>query len=667
MRAGVRSLLVTFAAIGAVGAVVAHHRLRSLAVLICGLALSLSACRPAPQVTLSAGPPGVAREDSSTLLIAVPLENGGTAAVNSVAVTSIDLQSATRTKPTAFPVQLGDVAAKGRGVVEAAFASRGLTSDQRYLLNVEGTYVANGRSGRFSVSREVSLPPLAPGSAPLHQAQASPDSVRGAPFTHRAITIPAEVNKPGPPTPSGVRRGTLQPTTPVTGPDTAHTTGAARGRRVSWVANDLQFVTNTAFGTTGGLPDDPSGASGASVALNGPGVVLATGNTYGSFSTNGGQTFTQLDPTAIFPNLDGTGKLIDGGLCCDQVVHYSPSVNRFFWLMLFLPGADGSSRLRLASASPEALASSGGTAWTYWDLTSALFGQTGHMFDYPDLSVGDHFLYVSADIWPGLLVARIPLTELRDGVTIHIGYTNPNDNSAYGKHLIQNPLDEIFWAGSPSTSLLRVFSIKEGSNSYSWRDVPINSYPYGSRTSPGPDGTDWLASLFSGGPGGIRLKSLVSDEIWFEWMADRGGGFPQPHIQYVRLNHANLGVVEQSQIWNATLAFGYAAFANANNKVGVALAYGGGGLFGTPAVGIMGDHVVYPPCASTANASRFGDYTTIRQAFPNSGLFSATVYCVGPGPRFDPHYVLFGRSIDVNPPPISAVPGRKRRSLALGS
>jgi hypothetical protein len=40
--------------------------------------------------------------------------------------------------------------------------------------------------------------------------------------------------------------------------------------------------------------------------------------------------------------------------------------------------------------------------------------------DYPDLSVGDNFLYLSCDVvGNGLQVTRIPLNELRDRLTIN--------------------------------------------------------------------------------------------------------------------------------------------------------------------------------------------------------------------------------------------------------
>ncbi len=120
----------------------------------------------------------------------------------------------------------------------------------------------------------------------------------------------------------------------------------------------------------------------------------------------------------------------------------------------------------------------------------------------------------------------------------------------------------------------------------------------------------------------------------------------------VRLDHDTYKVLEQTQIWNQDYAFGYASFDQTNNEVGMSLAYGGNGAYGTAAVGIFGDGVVYQACPSTANANRYGDYTTVRTASPNSGLYSAAVYCVSPGLTFDPRYILFGRSANVNPAPI---------------
>lgn len=633
-------------------------------------------------VLISTDRPGVGQEEPGVLLLAIPIVNRGAGTATEIEVESIILMAAKRLAPTALPVSVGSLSSKHRAVVDAAFSAEGLKERGRYVLVVKGRYVAASKAQHFSGRHVIEVPPRSPGSGQLRTARVESHTVRGAPYRPQQPKLGREVNEAGPPVPTGTLRGDLKPATKATQIGTPsysekavyrHSPTGSPGRFVLAPAhsedasdegfertagNDLVFVRNTALGNIGTSPQDSSVASGGGFGGE-PEVVFTSGNWYGAYSVDGGASFKTLNPTAIFPNNDAAGNQIDGGFCCDQVIHYSARVQRFFWLMQFSSGPTGENRLRLASASPSAIVSSGGTAWTYWDLTSATFGLGNASMDYPDMSVGDNYLYVSVDntgAGAGLLVARIPLTDLQAGGGIGIGYTTPSDSaSAYGVHMIQSPGDEIFWAGHPSASVLRVFSCKEGSNQYFWRDVKIASYPQTDFTSISPDGSDWLGSLFSGGPGGVRLMQTGMDEIWFEWMGARGGGFPFPHVQVVRLNHSDLHVIEQTQIWNDAFAFGHASFTSANLRVGMALAYGGGPQYGTAAVGIFGDLVVYSPCSSAANSGRYGDYTTVRQASPNGALFSAEVYCVGAGPVNDPHYVLFGRSDDVNPPPIGAI------------
>ena len=258
--------------------------------------------------------------------------------------------------------------------------------DKQYLLKVKGTYVAEGRTFHFVLHRRISLPPPVSGEDEASTGSAESNVVSDAPFPPDIIVGPpeAEVNPLGPPVPTGPLRGSVTPTSPaaevlepeVLEPVEDADLGVFRVKPQQ-VANPLVFVRNTPFRITGGVPRDPSGASSGN-------VVLASGNTYASLSTDGGRTFTQLDPTTIFPNRDATGNLIDGGLCCDQVIHYIPSINRFVWLMQFNRArrpmdpaggaATGPNRLRIAVASPQGIIDSGGTAWTFWDLTSGTFG-----------------------------------------------------------------------------------------------------------------------------------------------------------------------------------------------------------------------------------------------------------------------------------------------------
>jgi hypothetical protein len=523
-----------------------------------------------------------------------------------------------------------------------------------------------------------------PGKGESRSFSTPPNKVQGAQYPHIDIEAVGQedehLNNSGlPPVPNGPLRGSLAPTThamSVFHPEDFSAPGGGPGPLGAATDGDpVVFGKNTPFGKTGGTPPDPSGASSGN-------VVLTTGNTYASLSTDGGDTFTLLDPTTIFPSgptKDAAGNLLDNGLCCDQVIQYAPSIDRFIWLMQFCgSGAtclQGNNRIRIAAASPQDILNSAGTAWTYWDLLSSTFGGT---MDYPDMSVGNNFLYVSFDIvGTGLQVVRIPLQEIH-AVTINFNYTKASDSSvAYGSHITQNTGDTVFWAGHNNNSQLRVFSWPENSGSYSWRNVDIQSWLSSDYSSLAPDGTNWLAFNFpeeqgqpaAGIVGATRRQfwGLVppaapppAGEIWFAWTAGRGGGFPHPYVRIVRLKDMDFSAVHEDQIWNSDNAYAYPCLAtNAVGEVGISVAWGGNKkYYPNHGVGIFGDFVIWITATSDAAINRYGDYLTVRRHFPNTNLFSAEGYAVLKnkppltGTRFDPHYILFGRNSVVNPAPL---------------
>jgi hypothetical protein len=359
-----------------------------------------------------------------------------------------------------------------------------------------------------------------------------------------------------------------------------------------------------------------------------------------------------LDPTTIFP-ADAVG------FCCDQIVQYVPSIDRFIWLLQ-------GSGMRMATASPAQIISSKGTAWTYWNLTPGVFGEpTGTGFDYPELAVGSNSLYLSWDAgWPGCPtgcnsgreVVRASLSQIQAGGTIGLGYTTPSDSgNAWGSHLSQDTGDEIFWAGHNNTSSMRIYSLKEGSNTYFWQDVGISSWSNSGLSSSTPDGQDWMNKL-SGFPGNAVIGvTRTVNQVWFAWSAGTDNNFQQPHVEMVTLNidnnnPPNLSVNQQVQVWNNSYAFGYPALATnaCTNEVGMSLEGGGDGNYENHLVGFWGDFIAYITTDSNVGTTRFGDFVTIRQApvtDANPGnLFDAFGYGLDtPGTTPDPHYVLFGR------------------------
>lgn len=400
-------------------------------------------------------------------------------------------------------------------------------------------------------------------------------------------------------------------------------------------------------------------------------VVMASGNWYAMYSLDGGASFTAIDPTTIFPNT------ADGGFCCDQVLQYAPSIDRFIWLMQFQPGSDGNSRLRIASASPQDVINSRATAWTYWDITNGAIGipalaDTTGPLDYPDMSLGDNHLYLSVDgrggANIGLVVVRIALNEIQAGGTINFWFTHPGDSrSAFGAHITQNTGDEVFWCGTGSpkdNGTLQVFSWKADSTTYFWRDVSLKyNWANGTISSSAPDGNDWLQKLdnfprFAA----IGATRRNANEVWFAWSCAAGDGghggfnFPNPHVQVVKIDVKNgYKLLDHFPIWNPDYAFAYPSLAtNDRQEVGITLGWGGDTAYAQAAVGILGDFVVWYPEASDRATTRWGDYVTVRRASPQTGMFAGFGYATlkdtsTAGFHFDPWYILFGRQSVVNP------------------
>lgn len=157
-------------------------------------------------------------------------------------------------------------------------------------------------------------------------------------------------------------------------------------------------IFNTDDPSAGDNPDpviffkyDPSGQTGSksftdaadiSGTDSGRDVVLLSGNWYCDYSLDGGATFTRVNPTTIFP----AG--FANGFCCDQVVDYIPSIDRFVWFMQHNADASGGA-FRLAAASTGDILKNFSTAWTYWDFRASDFGLGTDDLDYPDLSFSE--------------------------------------------------------------------------------------------------------------------------------------------------------------------------------------------------------------------------------------------------------------------------------------
>jgi hypothetical protein len=131
-------------------------------------------------------------------------------------------------------------------------------------------------------------------------------------------------------------------------------------------------------------PAEPSEASDGRV------VVYTTNDRVG-FSVNGGASFVSFDPASLYKDAPF------GGADGDQVVQFIPSINRFVWLDQYWGNAAGANEYRLAVFPPTAVTASGLSFWTYWDITAADFSLPRPFLDFPDLAVGNGYLYLSCN------------------------------------------------------------------------------------------------------------------------------------------------------------------------------------------------------------------------------------------------------------------------------
>ena len=622
--------------------------------------------------TLSAGAPGDSLLDPSTLAAALTIRNTGTGDAQNVSAAAITLRGGALTSPTPLPFNLGTIPAVGAAVLNADFSGVFAPSAAEKLM-VSGTYTAGGATYCFDFAADFTIPKAAPGSSPLHYVQVTSNSVSGGGFPPGTNgnqgeddsgnwTVPIGPLVAGTPSaPTGMTLGAQ------TAGDTAFLAPLATPSVVFTANKDMYasdfFPGAPRLGQNCGMDlnaftefcAEPSGAGEPA------GTIFATANWLNVWSTDGGTSFHPVDPHKVFPD-----KPI--GFCCDQIVQYAPTIDRFIWLIQGCGAScDNDPGFRLAVSSTADIGTYAATAWTYWDLPAKFlaspFNNASPTVDFPDLSIGNNYLYLSWNLGPvgctcdvGHQVARIPLTQLRAGGSIQIGITDPaDDQQSWGGHLTQDTLDAIYWAGHKDSSHLRVFSMKESDDFYSWQDVQIASYATSGLSSKTPDGRDWMQKLSDFPKDAVLGATRVADDLWFAWTAGTDSNFPQPHIEMAEIDRNSFNLVQQVQIWNSNLAFGYPALATnlCTGEVGLSLVTGGNGNFENHAVGIWGDFSVFATTNSNVGANRFGDFSTIRQAAPtlfNPGnLFLAFGYGIrnnaplATGVATSVRYVLFGR------------------------
>ncbi len=464
----------------------------------------------------------------------------------------------------------------------------------------------------------------------LERTQIQPKQVKGGKYPAVKLDLKRPLNEDVEPyiVPKGPERGKVQPTSPehkirIIKPDDNS------GRRDSQAP--LYFREHEEI-------DDATPLSHLinpepSVAENGQ-TVMTTGNFWMSLSEDGGQNFTSVNPTTIFPE-------DYGGFCCDQVIQYVPRYDVFVWLLQYRADAAGVNAIRIAVQTTAQVRNSNGTAWTYWDFTNNIFAASGRL-DYNDMSFGKTFLYWTSSVGGGSnrYVIRVPLKELKAQGTVNFQYTGSTD--AFWSHVTQDGGNGVYWAGHENNSTMKVYSMMDADGYYSWRDVSINSWPNNTITSIAANGTDWLDD--SSWKTYIRAAAIRDNSAFFAWNASSGDGFPEPHVQIVEINTNTFTLKNQMQIWNTGFAFAYPYFAtNIDGELGMVVAFGGGPYNASSGVGVWGDFVVYYPRLSGRSLDNYGHYHTVRRSGSNQSQWVGAGYTYEADGSILPYYIKFSR------------------------
>jgi hypothetical protein len=643
--------------------------------------------------------PGVYSEDGK-LYLALPITNNGKALARHVQIEAITMGAASLLTPATLPAVVGDIEPAELKVLDASFAlpsERGLISllaGRRFSVTVKGSYSVNNQTESFTLNSVFNIPKTT-GEAVAASTSVNPQVQTGSPFPAQRLPAdrPVEHEQGNvPPIPLGpFRKGTPVPDTNVRISGSADFRGpsdlfSATYRAAAYTEPDpdgLLVTRNAPFSPNAGGPPDMSGASAG-------GVVFATANTFGAVSTDDGATFKTVDPSTIWkdvfsPTKDSAGKVIDGGLCCDQVVRYVATIDRFVWLLQYWPvtAPKGGliNKVRIAVAKPDDIRTKGASGpgvWTYWDMMSDTFKLGEQWMDFPDMAVGKSFLYFSINkVNTGGFVVRIPLAELRDGKTINMDYTA----AGVCAKMSRNASTEVFWGILSGTSAITVYNWKEDSSKYSARTVPLSSWSKDFSSylpAPDPDGKRWIngAVGFDNVQGAARRYALnpfggyVFNELWFAWNAGRDPSSLNPGIELVRLDATTFSVIQQTRIKTPSYAFAYPDLAAnelrggelVGSDIGFTFLWGGNSYYGNPGVGLFrlgaspgqlvkGDNteLVSVGISDFSPTGRSGDYLTVNPHWPQPGVFSAFVYrvlkdsTVPSGWRWETRAIRFGR------------------------
>jgi hypothetical protein len=620
---------------------------------------------------------------NGSVSLSIPLANEGNVPATDVSITGMSAGGGNYVGPTPFAYPAGTIDPDESQQLYAQFSN--VDGRSPFALTVDGTYRFGASVCSFRTQAAVNPPAAGNGGTPKFSA------------TSQRYTADTAVYPPAPPPPDADAETNAENVylPPLGQPRYLFPTPPANSllnRSLAYTPDDqapapgggnaVSFVRNQNGGNYWNYPPDPSAAGADPSGF----VLISANNRAGaadgavSYSKDFGKTFTTVNLTSksgftdpALPKRTDFFPEVDGGLCCDQVVHYVPGRNLMIWLLQYWSPAinvgglaqKGQNRLRIAFATPQAAAADFLHAWSWFDVSPTTLGDTTatDWMDYPDLAYSNGFLYISVDhgFWNAGLntsgnvigqqvrndrrwMVRASLDDMvNKAASINLSYYEPIKGGLVKAHFAQSAPDTMYYAAQPDTSTLSVFADPDSSPDVPTpKDIPVTLRCQNTSTNPcdytvsdTPDNLDWNVA-----PHGVLGATYVAPSVFcppggcagptrFLYFAYDGGrdnsvGRAYPYVRVEKVDADALNLVSELDIWNPGFAFATPALVwragSGKDEVAISLATGGGGTYADNAVGFLGDFVAYVTTSSNAtqsdNASnvRYGDYFSVRNA-----------------------------------------------------
>lgn len=370
--------------------------------------------------------------------------------------------------------------------------------------------------------------------------------------------------------------------------------------------------------------------------------IFITGNWYASRSTDGGGSWTQVDPFTTLPSAAG-------GFCCDQLVLYVPSRQIWIWILQYIQQG-GANVFRIAVTRDGDFPTGG---WYWWDIAPTTLDPawSNLWFDYPDAALTNDNLFVTfnmfnaGNVWQRASVMRFPLDTLANAGTLIFNSWSTSSNGSL--RLTQGGGSRMYWASHNSASQLRLFSWEDGQNAVNWWDVNVGQWS-DAISSTAPNGVDWLARTDSR----ITGAAVGNGVVTLMWTGGAQAQRPHAYCRVVRISEMSKQTVDEPDVYSNDRAWAYPACStNRDGLIGMTAFYGGVDRHPGHVVGVRDDaasswSTVYSSQGShSPNVGKWGDYLTCLAHSPRTDTWIASGYTLQGGDTrtdIEPRVVHFG-------------------------